>query len=179
MTRYIFGICNVRQCIPKMIREFVNRNHSRKLKVIDIGAGYGDKTKFFIKHGFYVLAVEPHRKLIEVIKKEVREADIIRAVVEYLPIRSNTFDVVLFWNVVMFVSDLERTIKNILDISKEGANLFIAYYKLKNERKLANIVLNETQFIELCRKFGHIIKHGKRFRDIYHAHIKVAKYDKN
>ena len=183
MNKYIFGICHPvlkeKTWIPKLIRNFVNNNNSRRLKIIDIGAGYGDKCKFLVERGHYVLAIEPDEKLLNYIKSKVPEADVLRAVVEYLPIRSNSFEVIVFWNVVMFVTDLDKAVSNIIDVSKEGANLFIAYYKLKDGKKLMNYIMSEYEFLMFCRRFGQILNYGKRFRDSYYAQVQVMKDGKS
>jgi len=147
---YKLGICKQATGVP----EFIKKNYPKHVDtLIDVGAGYGDKIKTLDARR--KIAVEPYEKFAKLIHKA--GIDVIRAVAEYLPIRDDVADVILYWNVVMFVTNKDRTYSEIKRVAKNSALIFFAYYEVKT----GNYRMTYTEFVVDAKKMGQIIKTAK------------------
>ena len=128
--------------------------------LIDVGAGRGDKVAAL--QARFKIAVEPHMPFARMIK--ARGVDVVCAVAEYLPFRSGVADVVLFWNVIMFVVDRDRALDEIRRVAKPNAYVYIAYFDVAT----GNHRLSYSEFLQCCRRVGTILV-TRRSTDSYQA----------
>lgn len=61
---------DISESISFFIKE-LEKNNKKKFKVLDLGAGSGRDSLFFLKQGYVVVALEPSIELAKIIKKNV------------------------------------------------------------------------------------------------------------
>lgn len=105
----------------------INKLHSEKGSLLDIGAGTGEFLNVAKKNGWNVLGVEPNQKAKEnAIKKGVPFAE------STTILENNSFDVVTMWHVLEHVPDLDFQIKELKRLLKPNGTILIAVPNFKS-----------------------------------------------
>ena len=99
-------------------------------KVLSVGAGTGGEMVQFTKKGCQVYGVEPDEKALEILKLKAAlgkmdKKKIIKATAENLPFSNNFFDLVYCWQVIEHVGDVEKSIKEMIRVTKKDGYIFI------------------------------------------------------
>jgi len=152
--RYVIGICSGTSRLTSFIADYIRKAD----RIIDIGAGRGDKIVALRTKARHRVAIEPHRPFLKMIREKDRDVDLVCAVVEYLPLRSGIADVVLFWNVIMFVTDIPRTVQELRRVSRHEAQIFISYFEVKS----GNHRLDLDDFLKICKSIGTVVDFRKK-----------------
>ncbi|KAF2955378.1 class I SAM-dependent methyltransferase [Marinitoga sp. 38H-ov] len=96
----------------------------KKGKVLDIGAGTGYWTKIFLDKGYYVYALEPSKKMCNIMKERFKNYDnvkIINGFAEKLPFEDESIDIVLsMGDVLSYSENQEKYIKEVYRILRKS-----------------------------------------------------------
>lgn len=104
-------------------------------RIVDIGAGHGEKAYFLSQSGHFVVAVEVD--LFKSYRLRLLGVEIVVADAHYLPFRQSAFDAALLWNVLMFLSEPKRAVFEVVRTTRPGALIFVSVYAVINGRNFS------------------------------------------
>ena len=104
----------------------INRLHSNKGKILDVGSGTGDFLVAAKKNGWTALGIEPNTKAKEIaIKKEIEVLSDIN------DIKENQFDLITLWHVLEHLPELDLQLKKYHKLLKPNGVLLVAVPNFK------------------------------------------------
>jgi len=128
-------------------RRFIKSCLENGNKIIDIGAGTGAYSIYFADKGYNVVAIEPVKKNLEVLKEKILYKENISAVMgnalDLSMCISDSFDVVLCLGPLYHLRNFEEQKKCIEEsyrVCKNGGKIFFAF--ISNDMVLVNETLN-------------------------------------
>lgn len=141
----------------RIYRVLKGKNSAR---VLDIGCGYGDLlAELQDKYNFSVAGLDPSpyaiKKALPSVKKKIKKGSILK-----LPFKKNSFDVVVCFDVIYYltVRETKKAIKNLIDVSR-GYIFFNSIYRHSrdssqkiNPDPLRITVLSKKEYIDLFAK---------------------------
>ncbi len=113
------------------IEKLINFQFDNKKKVLVVGAGTGVEMFQLHRLGCKVYGIEPDQKAIKILKlkanqEKMNQDRIIKAVAEKLPFKNSNFDFTYCFTVLEHVSDVEKSIKEMVRVTKKNGYIFIA-----------------------------------------------------
>lgn len=139
--------------IKKLLENFNGNN----ISVLDFGAGTGNLTSKFLKHGCRVTACDISKKILDVLKEKKNSVNlqIKQLDGEKLPFKNNNFNITATYSVLHHIPDYLYFIKEMVRVTKHGGYIYIdheandnkwspdknlsKYYKLAKLTKLEHI----------------------------------------
>jgi len=94
-------------------------------KFLEVGCGLGYFSNRAYKLGAKVTGIDTGPNLIKINKKKTPNAKFLVASASRLPLKDNSFDIVLSTEVIEHVEDQERSIKEMIRVLKKGGILVI------------------------------------------------------
>lgn len=93
--------------------------------ILDIGCGYGYFLDFAFREGWQVKGVEIAEDAVEKSRRKFGEKNIFHGTLEKADYKTEVFDAVTLWDVLVFVEDPSRELRECLRILKRGGKLGI------------------------------------------------------
>ena len=170
-TRSVIGVEAPYKPFPTVVER--NRHRLRNIRtVIEIGAGTGRFVKWFLRNTNVELyiAIEPSQKGINALKKiKDPRLQVIRSYWEFIrdKIITKTFDVVILWDVLMFVDltsvhDKEDYLQSILKETKHFVDMANKYILLSFHPVKRGLLKTVSEFKPILYEF---LKHGCQVMD--------------
>lgn len=101
----------------------------KKESVVEVGAGYGRLFPFYNSFFQKITLIEPSEKLLKLAKESFgmreKKMEFLNASLPQLPVKDNSFDVVLMVRVIHHFSDSKKVIKELSRILKPGGFLIL------------------------------------------------------
>jgi SAM-dependent methyltransferase len=141
---------------PRFELKYLMQLLPKKAYVLDIGAGNGNNTKFLLKKGYTVTAVEPNpaaiKTLRQIQKEYPKKLKVVEAAIDtYKP--TEMFDVVICCMVVHFMKDHQSGVKAIQNVQswtkRGGINLLTGYMSNQPLSKDYSFLLEPGELFEL------------------------------
>lgn len=111
------------------------------MKILDLGCGVGDRSKYFSRFG-KVVGVDISSENIEEAKKKYPEIDFRTMNAENLSFEKDFFDRIYAFDVLEHVSDLEKTLDEIKKVLKRGGKLQVDIPHWRSEKILLKLKPN-------------------------------------
>lgn len=113
----------------RKIEDWINYDFRGK-RVLIVGAGTGGEAVSFSKRGADIYGIEPNENAVDILRVRAKQnnwnPDIFRTgVAESLPYESDSFDFVYCWTVLEHVQDVEKSIDEMIRVSKKNGVVFI------------------------------------------------------
>lgn len=113
------------------IEKLINFRFDNKKKILVVGAGTGVEMIQFHRLGCKVTGIEPDQKAVEILRlkadrEKISQDKIVKAVAEKLPFGNNSFDFIYCFTVLEHVLDVEKSIKEMIRVTKKNGYIFIA-----------------------------------------------------
>lgn len=122
-----------REVGKELINKIKNYYSIEGKKVLEVGSGWGEICVEVAKCGAVVTGVEPDKELLKISKLlgKVEEVDVnfVEGCGENLPFDSNCFDLLICHAVLEHVTDVSKTISELVRVAKHGG---IIYLKVPN-----------------------------------------------
>ncbi|KAF2962322.1 class I SAM-dependent methyltransferase [Fervidobacterium sp. 2310opik-2] len=117
---------NAKKQIKYVLKSYISDFSDKK--VIDIGAGTGQWSQWFVQNGAQVVLVEPAWNMLEIAKEKLKnyseKCTFICEKAENIQL-DEKFDVIfLFGDVLSYVENIEKVLNNIKKLSKDGTYIF-------------------------------------------------------
>lgn len=131
------------------------RNIKPKAKVVDIGCGWGVALDYLDKDYDY-LGIDPTKQFFPYIKKKCNRRKIELkegSLPNNIPVKSNSYDLVICSLALHCVSDLSSSIKTIFDKAKNGAKVILTDF-----RDDAEPIIRKEHFIRIDEDTGKYLK---------------------
>lgn len=114
------------------IKKLINISFNKKTKVLVVGAGTGVEMVQLAKDGCQVYGIEPDNQAVEILKlraelKQIENEKIVKGVAEKIPFKDNCFDFIYCWQVLEHVQDPEKSIKEMIRVTKLNGYIFIGF----------------------------------------------------
>ena len=142
-----------------VVRYFSNlfNKVSRKLTILDLGCGSGRHISFLSQHSATCLGQDFVLEILKKSKKVTKEGGFICGKADALPFRTNSFDVVLAWGVLHYLSntEIQKSIFEIYRVLKSGAP-FLGTLRSKRDTHLSWVLKRGDL------KSGQVIFYGKK-----------------
>ncbi len=118
----------------------INKYIKKEDKVLEIGCGSGNILKLINSKNIYGLDISP--KMIEICKKTIPNGNFIAGDAENLPYEDNFFDKVIISEVLYYLPDLEKALKEVNRVLKKNGLLLITSLNKKYNfvKTLVNIL---------------------------------------
>ncbi len=125
----------------------------QKPLVLDLGAGTGNLSLKFIRHGCKVVAADISQESLKTLNDKTNRDNLLGVVLtsEKLPFLENTFDITATYSVLHHIPDYLNTFKEMIRVTKLGGLIFIDFeanenrYFPKNNLKKYYSLLNIFQ----------------------------------
>ncbi|MDG7006526.1 MAG: class I SAM-dependent methyltransferase [Nitrososphaerota archaeon] len=125
-------------------KELAGRIPRERLKVLDVGTGFGMNAAFLAGHlprGSLVWTVDPSKEVLEEVeadlsKRGLRGLKFVEATADSLPFEDGSFDAVVSVMVLHHVEELGPALKEMWRVLKTGGNLILVDYKPEASREL-------------------------------------------
>jgi SAM-dependent methyltransferase len=110
----------------RAVLQFLRDENIKESSIVDVGSTFGwlakeiknDKPKKYI-------GVEPNGESVQFAKKNVKYATFLQGFAEELPVKSNTADLIAFFDVIEHVQDEEKSLKEISRVLKKNGVLLL------------------------------------------------------
>lgn len=111
-----------------LIKTIINYSFKNKAVLI-VGAGTGLELFQLKDQGANVYGIEPEKKAIEILKLKaskfnLEQKKIVKGVAEKLPYKNGQFDFIYCWQVLEHVQNLEKSIQEMIRVTKKDGWLF-------------------------------------------------------
>lgn len=103
----------------------INQVSLKNKKILDIGCGSGIDLQFFNEHNAKCFGIDISPELVEIGKKELPTAEIIKGTFNYLPWKNDMFDVVWSKYALQHEKDINFSINEIYRVLKNNGTAFI------------------------------------------------------
>jgi ubiquinone/menaquinone biosynthesis C-methylase UbiE len=146
--------------LNKLVERIVSNISSKKIKVLDVGAGTGNLSLKFLKNDCEVVASDVSKKSLELLKKlSNNNCNLKLSLIKNreLPLNDNQFDVVCTYSVLHHIPDYLFTVKEMIRVCKPGGFIYIDHEANKN-RYYPGECLSEYNRINKQTKLEHIRK---------------------
>ena len=94
-------------------------------RVLDLGCGTGNAAALAVETGAQVIGIDPAQRLVGVARERVPDADFVIGGAEDLPFDDASFDCVVSIFAVIFATDVERAMAELVRVMKPDARAFI------------------------------------------------------
>jgi SAM-dependent methyltransferase len=112
--------------------------------VLSVGCAFGAELQVLKKRGFFTVGLDPERRFLLVGKTRSNADDFIQAIGESIPLRDDSFDLVVLFEVLEHVMKPDVVLKEISSVLKTNGILFLTvpnrFYPV------------ETHGIQICQK---------------------------
>lgn len=115
---------------------FIERDLRKNSSIIDVGAGTGAYSVYFADRGHEVVAVEPVKKNLDILKQKIVDKKNIKAVtgnaMDLSMYESHSFDLVLCLGPLYSLRNFEeqkKCVEEVYRICKKGINVGMKYFK--------------------------------------------------
>jgi len=120
----------------KLPRVFLRLGELSPRRILDVGAGHGEKAYFLSQSGHSVVAIEID--LFKALRLRSLGVEVVVADAHHLPFRQRAFEVVLLWNVLMFLREPRRAVFEAVRAARPGALVFVSIYAVATGRNFSN-----------------------------------------
>ncbi|MEK9155695.1 MAG: class I SAM-dependent methyltransferase [Patescibacteria group bacterium] len=105
---------------------------SKKWKILEVGAGFGNMGLFLTKKGYLYSGIEPDRECFEIIQRRfklegIKKVPVWQAPGEDLPFGKDIFDLVISFQALEHVQDVDKVIEECKRVSKKGSYLYLVF----------------------------------------------------
>ncbi len=160
----------------------INKNIRQEDKVLEIGCGSGNILKFINSKNIYGLDISP--KMIEFCKKTMPTGDFTIGDAENLPYKDDFFDKVIISEVLYYLPDLEKAIKEANRVLKKDGLLLITSLNKKYNfvKTLVNVLKigvhdNVSMPYLSLKKLKNIIEKDFKIKEISPVPLKMIPAD--
>lgn len=144
--------------INRLLQRITKNVNTKKVNVLDYGAGTGNLSLKFLRLGCYVTALDLSRNELDFLKKLAGDNKKLQTKVfdgGKIPFPDNSFDVVASYSVLHHVPDYLGTIKEMIRVTKKGGLIVIEHEA--SENKWSNDpLLNEYKRLTKKSLISHI-----------------------
>lgn len=123
----------------------------RGKKILDLGAGTGRVTEHLLMNGADVTAIDISEEMLNILKKDYPQANIIVADVNNIPCKDDEFDFVVAGFLVVHLKTLEKCFREVYRVLKPGGEFFLTNI---NQKKAPKLKLNSKEEI-VIKSFYH------------------------
>lgn len=114
-----------------LIKKIINYSFKEK-SILVVGAGTGMEVFSFAKLGALVTGIEPNNKALKILnlkkhKHNYKNVIIIKGTAEKLPFKDKKFDFVYCWQVLEHVQNLNKSISEMVRVTKKNGYLFLGF----------------------------------------------------
>ena len=133
---------------------------NRKIKVLDVGTGFGSGASFLAKHlskGSKVWTIDPSKEILDNVKAKLAQdgldsripVEFVQADAAKLDFESDFFDAIVSIMVLHHIEDLEAVLRELLRVLKRGGRLLLVDYAPKAGKELEFLKRHhESDFFE-------------------------------
>src|SRR3989344_2450713 len=117
-------------------KEFLRKINilDKKYKILEIGCGAGSMTSYLTSLGYNVIGIDMSNDLLDYAKKNHKTCNFMKMSGDKLKFKDNSFDVVLSFDVLEHILNLEKHVKEVKRVLKEGG-----YYLLQTPNKWTSL----------------------------------------
>lgn len=153
------------------IKEFIIPNIIANTKIIDIGCGIGFIIKELYKitdNSTKIIGLDITKDSIIYIKKELGLDNLLLSNNDYIPLKDNSIDIVIYSEVIEHLNDPKKSLSEIYRVLKKSGKLILStpnglYVRLFHHRKFVCLDhINEFTFFEIKKMLE-----DKNFKIIY------------
>ena len=132
----------------------------RKIKVLDVGTGFGSAASFLAKHlskGSKVWTIDPSKEILDNVKARLAQEgldsripiEFVQADAAKLDFENNFFDVIVSIMVLHHIKDLNAVLSELLRVLKKGGRLLLVDYAPRAGKELEFLKRHhESDFFE-------------------------------
>lgn len=138
------------QYLVEKIQPFIA--NKEKIKILDIGCGYGSFVLLSVKNGYNTIGVELEEFEHEIAQQRARTEEQPANLFKLgsalnLPFGDESFDIVTFWNVLEHVSDYSKALEEAKRVLKKEGKIFIIAPNYCSFRKEAHYQIPWAPFL--------------------------------